>query len=244
MSRERTVKGPAAAASPLVPAPAPRMAGCPAYAPPRPRGPIDLRLDGNEGAAPPAGLLDVLAAVGPELLRRYPSAAGLEAVLAERFARPPGGVLVTAGADDALYRACLAVLAPGREVVLPVPTFEMLPRYAQLAGGMLRAVPWPDGPYPTDAVLAAVTPRTAMVVVVSPNNPTGCVATGEDLRRLADRAPQAVLLVDLAYVEFAEEDLTAAALALPNAIATRTFSKAWGLAGLREIGRASCRERV
>jgi len=229
-----TPAGPALGSTPLtVPTPAPRVAGCPPYAPPRPRGPIDLRLDGNEGAAPPAGLLDVLVAAGPELLRRYPSVASLEAALCERFRRPPGGVLVTAGADDALYRACLAVLAPGREIVLPLPTFEMLPRYVQLAGATLRGVPWPNGRYPTDAVCAAVTPQTAMIVVVSPNNPTGCVAMSDDLRRLADHAPHAVLLVDLAYVEFADEDLTAAALGLPNAIVTRTFSKAWGLAGLR-----------
>ncbi len=233
MSPERNAMNPAAGTDPPGPTPAPRLAGCPAYAPPRPTGPIDLRLDGNEGAGPPAGLLDVLAAAGPELLRRYPSVASLETALAARFARPPGGVLVTAGADDALYRACLAALAPEREVVLPLPTFEMLPRYVQLAGGTLRAVPWPAGAYPTDAVLATVTPRTAMIVVVSPNNPTGCVATAVDLRRLSEAAPHAVLLVDLAYVEFADEDLTSAALSLPNAIVTRTFSKAWGLAGLR-----------
>lgn len=72
-----------------------------------------------------------------------------------------------------------------------------------------------------------------MIAVVSPNNPTGAAAKIDDLQRLARGAPNAILLVDLAYAEFADEDLTQCALALPNAIVVRTFSKAFGLAGLR-----------
>jgi HAD superfamily hydrolase (TIGR01548 family) len=72
-----------------------------------------------------------------------------------------------------------------------------------------------------------------MIAVVSPNNPTGAVASASDLKRLAAAAPGAILLVDVAYAEFADEDLTAAAIEIPNAIAIRTFSKAFGLAGLR-----------
>jgi HAD superfamily hydrolase (TIGR01548 family) len=75
--------------------------------------------------------------------------------------------------------------------------------------------------------------RTAMIAVVSPNNPTGAVARAGDLQRLSNAAPQAMLLVDLAYGEFADEDLMQAALALPNAVIIRTFSKAFGLAGMR-----------
>ncbi len=211
--------------------PAPRLFGLRAYAPPKPAYPTDLRLDANEGAAPPAELLATIAE--RELWRRYPNAAALEELLAARFAVPRENVLATAGADDALYRACLVVLAPGREAILPLPTFEMLPRYVRLAGAAVCEIAWPAGPYPTDAVLARLSSRTAMIVVVSPNNPTGAVATADDLRRLSAAAPQALLLVDLAYTEFADEDLTPVALGLPNALVTRTFSKAWGLAGWR-----------
>jgi histidinol-phosphate aminotransferase len=82
-------------------------------------------------------------------------------------------------------------------------------------------------------VIQAISPRTRAIAVVSPNNPTGAIATADDLKALSAAAPNALLIVDLAYVEFAAEDLTPAVLELPNAIAVRTFSKAWGLAGLR-----------
>jgi histidinol-phosphate aminotransferase len=201
------------------------------YHVPRHPAPIDLYLDGNEGLAAPPDLLAGLAGADAELARRYPSPAALEARLAALHGVDPAQVLVTAGADDALDRACRAFLAPGRAIVLPVPTFEMLERYARLAGAEVRTVPWPGGPYPVEAVEAAITPETALVALVSPNNPTGAAASPDDLRRIA--AHDAVVLVDLAYGEFAEVDLTPTALDLPNALVFRSLSKAWGLAGLR-----------
>lgn len=202
------------------------------YAPPKPVFPIDLRLDGNEGAAPAPSFLRVIENA-PELLRVYPKTASLEAALAEKLGVDPARVVVTAGADEALDRLCRAFLAPGREIVLPSPTFEMLPRYAALAGATCAPISWMQGALPVDAMIAAASPRTAMVAVVTPNNPTGAAAGVGDLRRLSEAVPKAILLVDLAYTEFAEEDLTRAALELPNAVVVRTFSKAWGLAGLR-----------
>ena len=201
-----------------------------AYRTARSLAPCDLWLAGNEGR-PPARLDAPLPA---EELGRYPSSSALEALVAERFAVDPARTLVTAGADDGLLRLALAFLAPGRELVLPTPTFEMIPRYAALAGGDVVEVPWEDGAaYPVEAVLAAITPRTSLIAVVSPNNPTGAVASPEDLRRLSEAAPDALLIVDQAYAEFADGDLTAPALELPNAVVLRTMSKAYGCAGLR-----------
>lgn len=216
---------------PLVPVPA--LAGVTAYRTPVHGAPIDLHLDGNEGAVPPADLLRGLGDLGSEAMRRYPDARALEARLAERFGLDPSSVLVTAGGDDALERACRAVLTAGREMILPVPGFEMLGRFGRLAGAAVVTVPWAEGPYPLSEVLAAIAPATAAIAVVSPNNPTGAVATADDLRVIAEAAPGALLLVDLAYVEFADEDLTDVALSLPNAVVVRTLSKAWGMAGLR-----------
>lgn len=215
------------------PIPAPGVAGTSAYGVPRPPVPIDLFLDGNEGAVPPRSLLAALDGRDVDLLRRYPDARALEAALARRLGVEPSRVIVTAGADDAIDRICRAVLAPGRDLVLPVPTFEMFERYAALAGARVHRVPWLAGPYPVRAVLAAVTDRTAAVALVSPNNPTGAVARAVDLRRVARAAPGALVIADLAYAEFAAEDLTAVALDLPNVVVVRSFSKAWGLAGLR-----------
>lgn len=198
---------------------APGVAAITAYRVPSPPFPADLRLDGTEASA--------------EAWGQYPDAGPLEETIAARLGIAARRVIVTAGADEALDRACRAVLCPGRSIVLPSPTFEMLDRYAALAGADVVRVPWPEGPYPVEAVLASVRAETAAVAAVSPNNPTGTVATGGDLRRLAEAAPRAALLVDLAYVEFADDDPTGLALSLPNAIVFRTFSKAWGLPGLR-----------
>ena len=189
-----------------------------------------LRLDGNEGSQPGAELFETLQ--DPSLLRDYPSAAGLEALLAARHGVDPARVVVTTGADDALDRCFRTLLEPGREVVLPVPTFEMLHRFAAVAGGTVVPVEWTTA-FPVDAVLAAVTPATAATVVVSPNNPTGTVATADDVTRLATSQPRVAVILDHAYVEYADEDLTALATTFSNVIVVRTFSKAWGMAGLR-----------
>lgn len=213
--------------------PARAAANAKPYGVPRTEHPIDLWLDSNEGVGPTSELLEEIARSGIEPVRRYPDKTALEGQIAERFDVEPRQVIVTAGGDDALERGCRATLEPGRQLVLPVPSFEMLPRYAHTIGADVIEVDWPRGPYPTDAVCAHVTPRTGAIAIVSPNNPTGAVATADDLARLSAAAQHALLLVDLAYAEFAEEDLTAVALTLPNAIVVRSFSKAWGLAGMR-----------
>lgn len=211
--------------------PAPALAEVTAYAVPRAGAPIDLHLDGNEGAWPDAALAS--AAASTNCLRRYPSTKPLEAALAARLGVAPEQVIVTAGGDESIDRACRAFLRAGRdEVVLPEPTFEMIHRYARLSNGRIVGVPWGDA-WPRDAVLAALSDRTALVFVVSPNNPTGQVATLADVRSVATAAPEALVVLDHAYVEFADEDHTAAVLDLPNVLVIRTLAKAWGLAGLR-----------
>ncbi|MES1259991.1 MAG: aminotransferase class I/II-fold pyridoxal phosphate-dependent enzyme, partial [Gemmatimonadota bacterium] len=137
------------------------------------------------------------------------------------------------GADEALERACRAVLAPGREAIITSPTFEMIPRYITLAGASAITVPWRAGTSLADGVIAAATPRTALVAIVSPNNPTGSVITIDEVRRIHDALPDAIVLLDLVYVDFADVDITGEALRLPRVVVTRTFSKAWGLPGLR-----------
>ena len=204
-----------------------------AYRRPTAPGPALLRLDSNEGVLPPRALLAQLAAADPELLRRYPEVSALEAALAARLDVPPERLIVTAGADEAIDRACRAFLELGKSVLLPDPCFDMFDRCAALAAGTLVRVPWRDGPFPLDGFLGRVDARTGVVVVVSPNNPTGAVATLAEVRRLAGAAPNALLVLDHVYVEYADEDLTPAVLDLPNVLVLRTFSKAWGLAGCR-----------
>lgn len=203
------------------------------YRPPARPAHIDLILDGNEGIPPALDIAAVLASHGAELLRRYPDTSTLQQLLATRHGLSADCVLPTAGADDAIDR-CLRVYAgPDNPIVLANPTFEMIPRYGELCGAPLRPVTWRSGPFPLQGFIDAARDQAGVLAVVTPNNPTGMVATVDDLRALSAACPGSLLLVDLAYGDFADVDLTQAALALPNAVVLRSFSKAGGLAGLR-----------
>ncbi|QYK48542.1 MAG: TIGR01548 family HAD-type hydrolase [Phycisphaeraceae bacterium] len=215
------------------PRPAPILRALKPYTPGAQPRPIDLKLDANEGPAPSGVLLEWLRPNASESLRRYPSAAALEAQIAARNNVTADRVIVTAGADDALERITRAVLAPGREAILTTPTFEMLSRYARLAGADVIEAPWLGEPFDVEAIESRIGPRTAAIFIVTPNNPTGQAIPAESIRRLSAAIPAGLLVVDLAYAEYADEDLTELVLSLPNAVAVRTFSKAWGLAGLR-----------
>ncbi|MBX3366042.1 MAG: TIGR01548 family HAD-type hydrolase [Phycisphaeraceae bacterium] len=215
------------------PRPAPILRALKPYTPGAQPRPIDLKLDANEGPAPSGVLLEWLKPNASESLRRYPSAAALEAQIAARHNVTADRVIVTAGADDALERITRAVLSPGREAILTTPTFEMLSRYARLAGADVIEAQWLGEPFDVEAIESRIGPRTAAIFIVTPNNPTGQAIPAESIRRLSAAIPAGLLVVDLAYAEFADEDLTELVLSLPNAVAVRTFSKAWGLAGLR-----------
>lgn len=203
------------------------------YAPPRHDAPIDLHLDANEGPPTWINIAEVAQRVGESGVQRYPSVGALERAIADSLGISPEQVVLTAGGDEAIDRVCRTYLEPGREAIVPAPTFEMIGRYARLTGAVVCTPAW-DGPrFPLAQVLDAISPRTAVIAVVSPNNPTGAVATRRDLEQISAAAPTAVVLVDLAYTEFADVDLTPASLELPNAVIIRTFSKAFGLAGIR-----------
>lgn len=228
---------PTAVVGPCAPRPAARVAGVQPYRVAAHPAPVDLDLRGNEGPRPDADTVAALQAAlaDPDLLRRYPDTRGLEARLADAFDLDPACVIVSAGGDDALDRLCRATLQPGRTLVFPRPGFEMTARYAALAGGAVVDVAWPGDRFPVDGVCAAIDARTGLVALTSPNNPTGAVVEEAALRQVsrAAAAVGATVLLDLAYVEFADSDPTAAALALGNVVVVRTLSKAWGLAGLR-----------
>ncbi|MEX2155948.1 MAG: aminotransferase class I/II-fold pyridoxal phosphate-dependent enzyme [Gemmatimonadales bacterium] len=195
---------------------------------------LALKLDSNEGPLPPPALLAALASLDLEALRRYPDVSTLEATLASRVGVAPNRVIVTAGADDAIDRVCRAYLGAGRTMLLAEPTFEMFDHFAKLSGAAtLVRVPWPCGEFPLAAFLDRLEEQPAVIAVVSPNNPTGATATAADVRRLAEAAPGALVLLDHVYVEYADEDVTPAVIDLPNVVVLRTLSKAWGLAGCR-----------
>jgi histidinol-phosphate aminotransferase len=142
-----------------------------------------------------------------------------------------------------------AVVDAGDEVVYPWRSFEAYPIAVAVAGGMSVPVPvTDDGRLDLSAMAAAVTPRTRAVLVCTPNNPTGPAVRADELAAFLDAVPRNVLVVlDEAYVEFVRDPLAADGLATfaahPNVVVLRTFSKAYGLAGLR-VGFAVARPRL
>jgi len=216
-------------------APADRVRGCRAYEPPAPRWDTDLRLDANEGPAPSDAVRRAIASSGRESIRRYPDPRPIEREIADSWGVDASRVVLTNGGDDAIDRICRSVLDPGATLVTHAPSFEMIARSARLAGAGVRAIEWIDGPFPERALLDAVSPGVKLVALVSPNNPTGGAIPTDTIARIAERAGRvgAFVLLDLAYAEFADEDPANALLALDNVVIVRTFSKAFGLAGMR-----------
>jgi histidinol-phosphate aminotransferase len=215
---------------PLLVQPNPVVAGLSPYTIDRPGVDLDLILDFNESLAPPPAL-----SRSERSYNRYPDYREIEAAIAELVGVEMEGVVVTNGADDALERAVRCSVGPGRQAVLTTPSYGMIRRFAVLAGAEIDEVPWWRGEFPVDEVCSRADDDGGLVAVVSPSNPTGAAASRDDLVEILERLPRSLVLVDQAYVDFTdpELDLLGTALKYPNAVVVRTFSKAWGCAGLR-----------
>lgn len=196
-----------------------------------PPGALHLADNTNAFGAPPAALR-TLAAAQPSDLTQYPSSSGPE--LREAIARylgvAPNDVILGCGADNVIDCAFRALCEPGDAVAFPDPTFVMA-RYFAVTNG-LRPVPVPlraDGGIDVAGLLGA---NARVIYLCAPNNPTGAQPNASDLQALLDRS-DAVVLLDEAYAEFAGETRAELAPAHPRLVVLRTFSKAFGLAGLR-----------
>ena len=216
-----------------LPTPAACVADAEPYRTPPSDYPVTMRLHASEGPAPPPVLLEAMFARARGVVNHYPDSGPLEALLAGRLGLEPDRVLVTAGADEAIDRICRAYVEPGRNLVLPDPGFEMIGKCGTLAGASLRSYRWMGPPFPAEDVRRTIDSGTGVVAVITPHNPTGLAMGEAELRAVAESSRGALLLVDLAYADFADEDLTEVALEYEHAVAVRTLSKAWGLAGLR-----------
>jgi len=191
-----------------------------------------LRLDNNEGSWVSDQDARRFSESPPATLRNYPSASFLEQAIAGRCGVRADQVLVTAGADDAIDRCFRVFLGSNTELILTAPTFQQFHRFAASTPTVVREVPW-VADFPRDEVVRTITPNTAMVAYATPNNPTGLTASADDLKALSAALPGGWVMLDHAYVEYADEDLTSLAVTLPNVVVIRTFSKAWGMAGCR-----------
>jgi histidinol-phosphate aminotransferase len=200
-----------------------------------------VKLASNEGPFPPfPGAVTAMESAEREL-NRYPdgSAYRLHVALAERHGVAQEEICVGSGADGCLDILSQAVLGPGDEIVCGWPSFPSYVIYAAKQGATATKVPLRDNRYDLEAIAGAIGPRTKIVYVCLPNNPTGTTNTREELDRFVDLVPEDVLVViDQAYFEYIEQP------EYPDAVAEyflrgrpvlvlRTFSKIYGLAGLR-----------
>ena len=195
----------------------------------------NLRLDFNENTvACSSTVTEALAAVSAGSLTLYPEREPVEAIVAAQLGLKPEQVALTNGVDEAIHVLFETFLEAGDELLLPVPTYTMYQVYASATDALAVAIQAADDlQFPFDRLLQAISPRTKVIAIANPNSPSGSAATREQLLELAARAPHAVLLVDEAYFHFHGETVMDLVGKVPNLVVARTFSKAYGLAGLR-----------
>ncbi|MEO7235083.1 MAG: histidinol-phosphate transaminase [Lapillicoccus sp.] len=227
----------------------------PAYVPGKPAhvrdGVTTYKVSSNENPYPPLESVRQVIVDAAERVNRYPDMAVTELtnVLAERLGVAPATIATGTGSVGVLGQIIQATCDAGDEVVYAWRSFEAYPIVVALAGAQSVQVGLDaDHRHRLDAMVAAVTDRTKVVVVCSPNNPTGTTVRRRELDHLLDRVPEHVLVVlDEAYLEFVTDAESPDALAVwrehSNVVVLRTFSKAYGLAGLR-VGYAVAHERV
>jgi histidinol-phosphate aminotransferase len=164
----------------------------------------------------------------------YPERELGERMVANFLGLAPGQVLLTDGMDEALSLLFATYLSANDELLFADPTFVMYPMLGEALGTqVVRVRSGEDLMFPTADLLVRISPRTRVIAIANPNNPTGLAASRVDFLKIAEAAPAAAVLVDEAYFEFCGETLLPDLTAHPNLFVGRTFSKAYGLAGLR-----------
>ncbi len=229
--------------------------GIPAYIPGRPAGPagdtVTYKCSSNENPYPPLPeVLEVIAAAATQV-NRYPdmTAAALTEAIAVRFGVPATHVSTGTGSVGVCQQILQAVAGPGDEVLYAWRSFEAYPILSQITGARSVQVPLTgEERHDLDAMAAAITDRTRLILICTPNNPTGTAVHRDELMRFLDRVPaDCLVVIDEAYREFVRDPAVPDGLGVyrdrPNVAVLRTFSKAYGLAALR-VGFAIAHEPV
>lgn len=224
----------------MTPVPLPTVAGLPTYGVGRAAEPPRYALASNESVHPPTPHVVDAVTRAAATANRYPPLRvhTLEERLAQRLGVPAGTVLAGGGSVALLELLVRAFAGTGRRVVYPWRSYEAYPIVVGAAGATAVEVPLHEGAADPDALAVAVTSDVSVVIVCNPNNPTGGVLPPGALRRLVEAVPRRCLVVvDEAYREFVDPGATDDGVALTREFShvavLRTFSKAYGLAGLR-----------
>jgi len=196
-----------------------------------------LRLDFNENTVgcSPAVSAFLRERLTEEKLATYPEYSAARATLAKHFGVRESELLLTNGTDEAVQLIVNTYVGAGDEVIVPQPSYAMYRFYAELAGATLRLIPFREETleFPTGEILGAVNNRTKAIFLANPNNPTGSALSVDAIENIARQASSAAVLVDEAYYEFNRVTALPLLSRFPNLFVCRTFSKAYGMAGLR-----------
>ncbi len=197
-----------------------------------------LKLSSNENPYGPSQKAVDAYRASASTLGRYPDShhAELREAISEVYGLAPGNLICGAGSDEVIALVCQAYAGNGDEIIYTEHGFLMYPILARAVGAEPVQVRERNRRTDSESILAACSPRTRIVLIANPNNPTGTMISAGEARNLADRLPGGVLLVlDGAYVEYAEGYDGGAKLveSCANVVMTRTFSKIYGLAALR-----------
>ena len=211
---------------------------------------LRLHLNEHTGGCSPA-VLAAVRALDATALSTYPDYTPVVLETAAHFGVEPERLILTNGLDEGIFVAAMTYLAPATpaplvargaparldgppEIVIALPAFEAYASTATPVGATVVAIPpRPDFSFPADEVVAAVTPRTRIIYINSPHNPSGVPVPNAVIRRVAEAAPHALVFVDEAYHDFSGQHFLGEAARHPNVVIGRTFSKAYGLAGVR-----------
>lgn len=193
-----------------------------------------IRMDRNENPLGPSPRVINALRNAVTQVNRYPPSVvdSLKERIADFLERDPKGILIGDGSNKIIDFIVKSFVDPGDEVIISIPTFAMYEIFARLAGGKIRLVQKRRGfRWDVDAIIKSISPRTKLVFICSPNNPTGLAITEDEIEPIVEE--NVLVVLDEAYAEFSDSSLVQSVDGRENVIVLRTFSKAFGLAGLR-----------
>ncbi|MBI3034279.1 histidinol-phosphate transaminase [Candidatus Woesearchaeota archaeon] len=194
-----------------------------------------LRLDFNEntlGCSPK--VIESLRKITAGEISSYPAYGDFKSNLADYLEVTPAGILLTNGSDEAIKAIMDAYVNSGDEVIIPAPTFSLFRAYASIAGARIVEIDYnSDLSFPLEQILTAIRDATKIIIIVNPNNPTGTCIDEECIIRILDAAKNSLVVIDEAYWQFAGKSCKSLIAKYDNLVVLQTFSKAFGLAGLR-----------
>lgn len=195
-----------------------------------------LLLDFNERTLPISEVVQdaLITYIRSGRLQMYPAYGDTVDLIANYCGVPAEQVMITNGSDQGIDLIIRAACREGEEAIIPGPSFPIYVHCAKIENLKIHEPLYTrEQGFPTDQVIAAITPQTRLICFGNPNNPSGTVVPRADIIRMLEAAPQAVVLVDECYYEYFGESVVDLVGRYPNLVITRTFSKTWGMPSLR-----------